>query len=181
MNVGVVSNLIDTYSSMLISASKTPPYSDVGKILEKFSDEVSCLVEVEGEVLFYFNDCFCNKNWFNYDLWFIVAIEHPSQKYIEYLLKILDESDVEAIQWKALDVLANMPESISESAVSSLIKLIQSKNHVWSDEVIKKFFETLVFIGSDAGISFISKACELQNQRINIAARYWFERLSEEE
>ncbi|MDF2804182.1 MAG: hypothetical protein K0S61_4086 [Anaerocolumna sp.] len=174
MSVNTVSNLIEVYSPKLVMAGKTPPYSDVSKLLKEFSSEVHLLEGVEDEIESYLKEAIFSKKWGkDYDLWFIAVLEHPSMTCVNYLLSILDETDANFPYWKALDVLAYMPQSISENIVPRLIQIIESNNVAWSDEDLKKAFETLVWIGSKEGIDFISRACDSSVGRIADMAKYW--------
>ena len=179
MSVDTVSNLIETYNPMINIASETPPFSDVSKLLKEFANKVRSLGGIEDELLSYFKNNLNTKEWTDYDLWCIAAIEHPSEQYIEYLLRALEEQECEFHNWRTLDVLAHMPETVSKIAIPKLVQLIESNSPIWSEDIIDKAFETLVWIGSDIGISFISKACDSSNKVVSEAAKYWNERLSE--
>lgn len=80
---------------------------------------------VEDEIETYLKEAILDKNWGKgYGLWFIAVLEHPSMICVNYLLSILDEADTNFPYWKALDVLAYMPQSISENTVPRLIQIV---------------------------------------------------------
>lgn len=184
MSIRTISNLVEIYSPKLAAAGKTPPYSSVIKLYEEFLSEVHLLKhkDVEDEILSYLKDAISSGKWERYyKLWFIAMLEHPSEKYINYLLCILQKNDGNFPHWKALDVLAYMPQTISTISVPKLTEIIEMNNPAWSEEALKKAFETLVWIGNEEGIDFISRACNSPVERISNMAKYWVDWLADDD
>lgn len=176
MKQGSLAKLIEKYRPQIEIAGRTPPYTDVPKVINEFYEQVDLLVEIEDEIIFYLEESLSKREWGKYyNMWLGSAISHPSPRYIPYLFKILKEPDSSYPHWKALDVLAYMPVSISEKAVPGLIQIMESYNPVWSEEVIKKFFETLLWIGDDDGVSFIMDSRYSQNEKVARIAKDFVE------
>ncbi|MEN1990392.1 hypothetical protein [Paenibacillus hubeiensis] len=177
-----VTNLIQIYMPKLEAARNVYPHLKVAEVLKEFSKKLKLLEDVEKEIEVYLKESIINHSWGRDNrLWFVAVLEKPSITYVKSLLEILKIQDASTPYWRALDVLAYMPQSISVSAVPELTQIIESNNPVWSDEILKKAFETLIWIRDKEGIEFISRACDSDIERISLMAKYWFNWLNEED
>ena len=142
MKQGTLAWLINDYQSKIdtVNRSGMKAFSDVERLLKDFFDKVELLDEVEDEILTYLQKSLSTRVWEDGDLWLGAMITHPSSKYVGYLLELLEEPDPSYLHWHALDVLAWMPESISEEAVPGLIRIMESHNPAWSETVLEKAF-----------------------------------------
>lgn len=177
-----VSRLIEFYGSELNIKGNALLYSNETKLLKRFSSEVRSLCNVEDEIISYLMNSISSRKWEkDYDLWFIAMHEHSSEIYLDFLLCILQENDVNFPHWKTLDVLSYMPRTISEKAVPRLTQIIESNNPFWSERDLMKAFETLIWIGNKEAMDFISRASNLSTGKVVDVAKYWSSWLADEE
>ncbi|QDX92979.1 hypothetical protein EEL30_12085 [Brevibacillus laterosporus] len=167
-----LADLIRIYNEKM----KTVARGEGQKIRKSFGEQVRELTheDVEKDIISYIKESLVTKQWKNAHEWIGSALDHPSSQYIDYFLKILNEQDSNAPHYWALDVIEYMPEIISETAIPQLKKLAENINPTWSEAVIEKYFETIVWNDENAE-EFISTLVNSSNEKISFRAKYWME------
>ncbi|WP_044640078.1 hypothetical protein [Risungbinella massiliensis] len=147
MKVGFLDRLIQNHQERydaFKNASSVDTIIELSKVLKLFSKECRELNNVEEEIVPYFRYGLEKQDWGRYSrLWFGSALEHPSSRYVPYLVKIAEDPDPTFPHWFAFDTLSYLPEYITESCVPDLIKMMDCRNPnpSWSEDVIYKCFE----------------------------------------
>ncbi|WP_044640090.1 hypothetical protein [Risungbinella massiliensis] len=180
MKIGSLAKLIQNHQERFDAAFKKGNSVDcvveLSKVLKLFLKECRELNNVEEEIVQYFQYGLEKRDLGKYSrMWFGSALEHPSSSYIPYLVKIAEDPEPTFPHWLAFDTLAYLPESITESCVPDLIKMMDGRNPnpSWSEDVIYKYFETLNWIGTEEAINFIKKAQKHSNSTVaKIAVGY---------
>lgn len=165
-------DLVRMYNEMM----QTVVRGEGQKVRKFFGEQVRTLKhdDVEQDIISYIKENLKTKQWNNAPEWIGSILYHPSSKYIDYLLKILNEPNPTAPYYWALDVIQYMPETISELALPELKKLADHINQNWSESVIEKYFETIVWNDENAE-DFISTLVDSSNEKIAYRAKYWME------
>ena len=99
--------------------------------------------------------------------------------YLDVFFKIIETNNQLCPHWRILDVLAYMPEELSVIITKGIEKAIQLNNPAWDEDVLKKAFEVLIWIGEDEAIEFIEQQCKSQETRIAKMAQYWIDWLND--
>ncbi|MED1786879.1 hypothetical protein [Brevibacillus laterosporus] len=168
--------LIEIYSREIADAGKKSDINLVQKKLGEFGQAVKLLEQdtVEKEIISYIKNNLVTKSWTDAQYWIGSVLEHPSPKYLEYFMEILKEEDPNAPHYWVLDAIEYMPENISELVIVSLKKLTEQINPAWTEEVIEKYFETIVWNDENAE-DFIATLLNSSNEKIAFRAKYWME------
>lgn len=174
MRGGSLTELINKYSYIVSELSGKSAYEEIDKSMKDFKEQVRELNtdKVEEEMIAYLNENIASRKWDNADYWIPSAHEHPSVKYIDIFNEVLQTEDSEIILYWVLDVIAYMPDEISEHAVPGLRKLMANVNPNWTESIIEKYFETLVWCDEQAE-EFIATLVDSSNDMIAFRANYW--------
>ena len=175
-----IEDLINFYKPLLYIAGTTLPYSDVMKLNKEFISKVKDLKNVEEEIIAYLKKNINNGEWLDEHFWIRAAITHPSEKYLDYYLKMIHINDKKVPHWRTLDALAYMPKSLNPKIAEGIKECIQWDNPSWSEEDLKKAFEVLTWIGEEEDIKFIEQVCNSPNRTIAKMAEYWIEYLKDD-
>jgi len=133
------------------------PYSDVMKSNKEFISKVKDLKNVEEEIIAYLKKNINTGEWLDEHFWIRAAITHPSEKYLDYYLKMTHINDKKVPHWRTLDALAYMPKSLNPKIAEGIKECIQWDNPSWSEEDLKKAFEVLTWIGEEEKITILSR------------------------
>lgn len=174
MGVGSLTELISRYSNKVSEPSEKLAYEEIDKSMKDFKEQVRKLSteKVEEELIAYLNENITSRKWDKADFWIPSAHEHPSVKYIDIFNEVLQTEVSEIILYWVLDVIAYMPDEISEHAVPGLRKLMANVNPNWTESIIEKYFETLVWC-DEQGEEFIATLVDSSNDMIAFRANYW--------
>lgn len=183
MSTNDLKDILELYDFKLNECAKEKYRGYDKSIIDEFCARVKMIVEVENEVLSYFQEAISTKIFKRPSfLWFVVAGECPTTIYINSLLELLKmrdlylEDDVATPYWKVLDLLQYMPEEMTEPVAHEILEIIELDNLSWSDDDMVKAFEVANWIAPiDKEKDFIWRLCSSTKERLAKNAKRWKE------
>ena len=176
-----IKQLIDFYDPKMIEAGKIRDFAKVHKLNSEYIKGVKSLKDAESEIIEYLENGISTGNWPRAYRWLPAAITCPSEKYVNYYLKMIRINDSRVPFWKTLDALAYMPKSVTPQIIEGLKEAIELNNPSWSEEDLKKSFEVLMWIGDKEEVKYISDMRKFEVPRIAEMSEYWDKWLKEDE
>lgn len=150
-------------------------------IFDEFKNAIKNIANAEKEIAEYYENAMITGEWDYEQLWGMAALMYPSSTYLDIFFKILTTVNASYPHWMILDGLAYMPEELNLIITKRLQETIKLDNPSWGEDELKKAFEVLVWIGEDEGIEFIEEQQQSEITRIAQMAKYWVERLNDDD
>ena len=179
--MNTIKDVLNSFKPRIEEIRRNPTGQKWREFDDEFENAIKNIANAENEIAEYYEKAMITGDW-EYELfWAMAALMYPSSTYLDIFFKILSTVNASYPHWRIMDILAYMPEELNLIITKRLQETIKLDNPSWGEDELKKAFEVLVWIGEDEGVEFIEEQQQSDNVRIAQMAKYWVERLNDDD